>query len=485
MKKLLILLLLPSLAFAKTKAKPEAPQLSPLRPFVGADLVWALNGEPVLGPEAGPVIDAQVSQPADLGMGCKIGDLSLHARSVDVQVVCADGPHTATAELGKGQPFAVALWQGAGESFAPLRDALTRRFNDHADKIPFASSRVAQGEVAQVPPELAPWQAASVALLAYDLPNAATAVQAGLAKGPNALGTTSNNRLKAAAILTAVLRAQHKDWKIKVKPFIAPFLKLADAPTLQLAAQVLAGKPQPVAEQAARCFDHGDFCNIYPLVDALVAVGRAAEAAQLLGQMAAPALARGGQVADPSGQRHEAVADGHFEPTIDFLRLTLGVAELAGDQQLYQKVAIRLTQLEPNNALGWENLVAAYTQAKDYRAALQTLLQVQVRLAATPALLTQVSALVDAMWDQSTAETLPAEQRAELVALANPPQTAARQLLLILADGWDGKIEGMDARLAALPQQPHVIAWRACLALAENREDDAHKLLDPLDGEAV
>ena len=59
------------------------------------------------------------------------------------------------------------------------------------------------------------------------------------------------------------------------------------------------------------------------------------------------------------------------------------------------------------------------------------------------------------------------------------------ELLLALADGWLGRLEGLDARLAALPAQPHVAAWRACVALAEHRLDDAHKLLDPLQGEAL
>ncbi len=474
MKKLLVLLLLPSIALAKSRDKPQAPALSPVRPFVGADLVWSLDGEPVLGPDSGAAIDAAVSQPAEVGAGCKVGDLAVKSRSVDVQLTCADGPHVASAMLGKGQPFSVELWAGAGEAFTPVREELLRRFNGRADAIPLSSSRLAQGDAAQVPAELAPWYAASTALLATDLANAATAVEAGVARGPAALGAVSANRLKAAAILVAVLRAQGKDWKLKVKPFVAPLLKAGDAPMLELGAAVLAGKAPRVVDIGERCFEHGEFCNVFPVIDALVAVGRAPEAAQILGAMVAESLAR-----------TQAPADGHFVPSIDFLRLTLGVAELAGNQPLYQKVALKLTQLEPNNNVGWENLVLAYLLAKDPRGALQTLLQVQVRLAATPTLLTQVSALVDALWDQGTPQALTAEQRADLVALADPPQTAARQLLRILADGWAGKTQDLEARLAALPQQPHVIAWRAGVAMAEHRLDDAHRLLDPLAGDAL
>ncbi len=462
MKKLaLLLLLMPALTLAKPKAKPPAPILSPIRSFAGADLVWSLHGERVLGPESAAVIERLVSQPAALGNGCTIGDLTLKARTVEVQVKCADGPHLALAKLTQGLPFAVELWSGAGDAYAGLGDELAQRFNAHAAEIPFGTAHVAADDAGKVAAELAPWIAASTALLAQDLANAATAVEDGIAQGPAALATTTDNRLKAAAILTAVLRAQGKDWKVKVKPFVAASLKGAPVAE-ELAARVLLGKAPDAVHAALACAAEAVPCDNAPVVDALIAVGRAGDAAEVLAPRAAKP-----------------------DAPLETLRLTLGVAELAGNQPLYQQLATRFTQLRPDDLLGWDNLVAAYLRAGDARAALQTLLQVPGKVADAPELLVQVGALVDALWDFGTPEALPLEQRAALLALAQPPQSATRQLLLALADGWAGKLEGLDARLAALPAQPHVAAWRACLALAEHRLDDAHKLLDPLQGEAL
>lgn len=461
MKKLtLILLLLPTLAYAKAKAKQEAPQLSPIRPFVGADLVWSLNGDAVMGPDAAPVVDKFVSQPADLGAGCSVGDMKLSARAVEITVTCADGKHVAQALLGKGQPFAIELWSGAAETLAPVRDELTRRFNSRAAEIPLTASRLIDKDP-QVTPDLAPWQAASQALIAADLSAAGTAVDEGVTRGVAGLASAPGNQLKAATILTAVLRGQGKDWKSKVKAFAAPLVKDEDLAT-RTAAQVLMGKGQDAVAVITACRAAETPCAFAPVVDALVAVGRAGEAATLLAKLAEAADAQ-----------------------LDVVRLAVGVAELAGNHALYLQLATQLTQRWPDNVLGWDNLVTAHLRLADARAALLALLRLPTDIAALPAMLGQLSALTDALWDSAAPEALTAEQRAELLAAAQPAKTATQQLLLALADGWNGKVDGLDARLAALPPQPHIVALRAAVALAEDRTADSHKLLDPLTGEAL
>lgn len=449
------------------KTASAAAVLAPVRPFSGADMVWAVQGEAVLGPESAPVVEGLLTGPPDLPMGCAMGDISLHPGSIEIGLRCKDGNKLVNATLLHApRRFLVELWPGAPDAMEPLRDALAHRLNDHVADLPVQNSRLSTApNAAPVPDPQAIWLRAATALLAHDLSAASTAVTAGVAAGPTQL--SADNRLdaailwmgqhRAAGLAASALRKQQAAW-------LAPLLKGGPLEPVAMAARVLAGQGDDVLAKAHTCVAPEDRpgCDILPVVRALFAVGRAADAARLV-----------------------AVRVRHHNPSGEEARLAMGLAEIGRDLPLFEQMAEMLVKMTPDEPQAWLSLALALREQQKYDAAMHTLLEIPVSVALTPEMLEQTMLLADVLWDPEGGAS--AATRAGLVAFASPPNTAVRRLFLTLAHGFEGRLAGLDAELQAVggaaqgtPPLALLSALRARVATAAGRLDDAHAILDGL-----
>ena len=447
--------------------------VTPLRPFVGADLVWAVQGDAVLGPQSASAVEKFLSGPPDLPAGCALGDISLHPTTIDMGVRCKDGQKVVVATL-LAQPtrLNLELWAEAPETYEPLRAELTHRLNDHIDEIPLEHARLSAAPGgAAVPEPQAAWLRVASALQANDLPAAQTAVTAAVAVGPGAL--PAQNRLDAAILWMGAHRAQGGTVESLRKPlqsWLAPLQKPGTPDATLLAARVLLGQGGDVVGRSVVCaapLAEQTPCDVLPIVRALVAVGRAKDAAAV-------------QAAHVKGAQAQGAP-----PHVEDVRLATGLAEWADDSAVFQEMAQAWLKLRPEDGLAWLSLSLALTRAEKWDAALHTLLEMPTNVAPMPEMLESTLTLADVLWDPS--QPASADVRAGLVAFADPPQTAARRLFLLLADGFHGRLSGLDAGLQTVgatvqgqPQAALLAALRARVALAAHRLGDARGLLAPL-----
>lgn len=443
---LLLLTVLPAPLFAKNLEKQQVP----LRAFLGADQIWALRGQPVLGPEVGPVVDRLLQPLQEPGLPCHVGDLSILAEALEVQVLCGGSTQKWPVNLRPDGHFSLDADPHATPAMVELHDKLLAILNAHSQEIPFQNQTL--GDQHKLQPPLQMWQLASRALLEGNLPNAATATDLALAAGPDALSDL--NRFDAAILATAAGRNQ------KVRPWLKDWLKgKADDP-LTLAAKVLAGQDKTALKSAAKL--QGD---VRPVARALVAMGRYANALKLLGNQLAQ------------------------QENVDALRLAIGLADLTQEHTLFRQFARQLCALRPDDLLGWLNIVYADLRLNDWDDGLRALLKIPEKLANSPEVLLLLAMLADPLLDPLAPppEVTPTQAPGwfEVAPSLKSPQVV---LLSALVAGWQGGVDVAQKQLASLntqPPSPVVLALHAETLLAQGQAAQARvdvekaKLLAP------
>ena len=450
MKTLYFLLLLPTLALANPKVKPGV--LPPLRPFVGADLVWSMRGPAVLGPDSGSAIEAALTQPPELTRDCQLGDLSVRDDRVDIQLTCGAAKHTVVARLRPGtSPLGIEAIAGASEALAQAQTELQRRLDAGGARSPLQHPSVR--DVAGMPQRtsaLEYWQQATRALLAADLSAAITATDLAIAQGPATLNAA--NRVDAAIVATALGRfARVQAWLGEVK-------KAAPEDADAMAVRTLLGKRKDVLALAQKCVapEGRPACDIEPLIRALIAQQAWREAGQLL-----------------------EVRINHRDPAADDVRLALGMALLTEDKPAALKWSLLLTKLRPDDAGGWQSAARALEAKDDVAEALQLLLRAPEAVAKQTETLEQVVQLLDTLEDPLSPQALDATARRQMEAQVASSTTTAAQLARAVLEGWRGDPRTAQ-HLAALPgaeTEPVLLALRALALLGTPAQAQAELLV--------
>ena len=404
------------------------PTARGVRPFSGADLVWLMRGPAVLAPESGPAIEAALNHPPELTPQCRVGDLKLDATSVTIEVHCGAETWPLLARLLPETSRLVAgFQQPVAESLLPLRDEVQRRLDAHMAAIPLGHTGAHVADSAT--PALRLWQLSAVALLAGNLPAAATATEAAIALGPT--GLTPTHRLDAAILAATLGRSA------AVRPWLSVPAGTDAENGEAMAVRALLGKRREVLRLAERCVAPEDrpACDPRPLIRALVAQGAFAEAAHLL-----------------------KVRIEHREPAVDDVRLAIGVADLAADVTATETWAALLTRLRADDPVGWMAAAEAKIRRGDLNGALAWLLRAPDAVA-DPAAET-VADLADRLLDP-------------LVAAQGRPQPAERssrlgKLLSAIVAGWRGDPRGALRELEVYPAAaPAAVCALRALALTD------------------
>ena len=449
MKKLLLLLLLPSLALAKPKV--VAPEPVSLRPFVGADLVWSVRGPAALGPDSGPAIEHALTQPADLTKDCQVGDLSLQADRVEITLKCGGVEHKLVAQLRAGSsPFEVLPPTPSTDVLAAAQLELQHRLDTHATEIPLRHPAAKPTEgLPELAGALGHWQRAADAMLVGDLSAAVTATDLGVANGPGEL--TAANRLDAAIVATALGKFK------RVKAWLADPKKAPADDADAMATRVLLGRRAEVLAVAQACAapDDRPACDVKPLLRALVAQRAWPEAAHLL-----------------------ELRIQHHEPDLDDVRLALGVADLAQDLPALLKWSQMLAKLRPDDASGWQTAARTHAALGHGADGVVLLLGAPESVAKLAESQELVVALLDGLMDPLAPQALDIAAIASLTQQVQASTTTVGRLAQALLEGWRGDSHAAE-HLAALPEgqsQPTLLALRAMALLAAGMTDKAEPL---------